>query len=64
MMGEEDYKVDRTTHLDDSFVYNQAKAIDAAKDLRYPPEVVEKLKKCKTMGQLSIVMATARHTYL
>lgn len=63
-MGEEEYKVDRTTHLDDSFVYNQAKAIEAAKELHYPPEVVEKLRKCSTIGQLSIVMTTARHTYL
>ena len=63
-MGEEDYEVDRTDHFEDSFYIYKKQAIKAAKDLCYPPMVREKLEKCTTIGQLSIVMTTARKTYL
>lgn len=48
----------------DSFYFAQKQALKAAKDLRYPKEVVDKLKECTTIGQLSVVMATARQRYL
>lgn len=50
--------------LEDSFYLNKKQAIRAAKELCYPPQVIEKLNKCTSIGQLSIVMATARQTYL
>ena len=50
--------------IEDSFIVSKKQALKAAKELRYPPDVIEKIKSCTTMGQLSIVMSTARQTYL
>jgi hypothetical protein len=38
----------------------QKQAIKAAKDLRYDSEVVRKLERAKTVGEISRIMITAR----
>ena len=38
-------------------------AIKAAKDLKYGDEVVEKLKKAKTEGEIDRIMKAARHEH-
>ena len=48
----------------DSLKLYKKQALEAARNLHYPPEVIDKIKKCKSMGQISIVMTTARQTYL
>lgn len=65
-MGEErSYRDERIQEgIEDSFANYKKQAIKAAKDLHYPPEVVKKLKDCTSLGQISIVMTTARQTYL
>lgn len=65
-MGEErSYRDERIQEgIEDSFISYKKQALKAARDLHYPKDVVEKVKSCTTMGQLSIVMATARQTYL
>ena len=50
--------------IEDSFTNYKKQALKAAKDLHYPDDVIEKIKLCTTMGQLSVVMTTARQTYL
>ena len=47
----------------DSFKAYKKQALKAAKELRYPDEVSEKIKKCTSIGQITIVMTTARQTY-
>lgn len=41
-------------------VHYKAEAIKAAKDLRYGDEVVRKIRKAKSSGEISRIMATAR----
>lgn len=36
-------------------------AMEAAKDLRYGPEVVERIKNAKTDREIERIMITARH---
>jgi hypothetical protein len=48
----------------DSLKIYKKQAIEAARNLHYPPEVISKIKKCNSMGQVSIVMTSARQTYL
>lgn len=57
---EEPYKGE----IDDSFANYKKQALKAAWELRYPQDVIKKIKSCTTMGQLSVVMTTARQTYL
>lgn len=65
-MGEErSFRDERIQEgIEDSFANYKKHALDAAHDLHYPDEVIQKIKKCTTMGQLSIVMSTARQKYL
>ena len=50
--------------IEDSFANYKKQALKAARDLCYPYEVMDKINKCTSMGQISIVMTTARQTYL
>ena len=51
-------------HVNDSLPHAKHQAIEAAKDLRYPEEVIKEIKNCKSLGSLSVIMSTARHRYL
>ena len=48
----------------DSFKNYQKQAIKAAKELSYPKEVIDKINKCTSIGQIAIVMTSARQVYL
>ena len=65
-MGEErSYRDERIQEgMDDSFSNYKKQALKAAKDLHYPEDVIKKIKSCTSFGQISIVMTTARQTYL
>lgn len=42
------------------FKYNKRMAIKAAKELLYPKEVIEKLEKATTEGQIQSILKSAR----
>lgn len=64
-MEERSYNAIRVQEgIDDSFTNYRKQALKAARDFHYPEEVINKIKMCTTIGQLSVVMTTARQTYL
>lgn len=64
-MGERDYHSEQVQEgIDDSFANYKKQAMKAARDFHYPQDVKDKIEACTTIGQLSIVMTTARQRYL
>ncbi len=57
-------KEDKMFDIQDAFKAAKKQARKAAKDLRYPPEVIKQINKTENLDQLSIVMTSARHKYL